>query len=104
MVEHVEKDYFQEEVVSFLKGELDSTIKCAFPIAGSILDILVEYQSNYFFIDLIGYPGMFKDAFSLERYQTIARSGIYCYPLKYSFWKNENEKAKKDLLHFIKST
>lgn len=94
-------DKFQNEVVTALQKEGLEDIKCGYPVAGSILDILVTHHNKNYFIDLIGYPGKFRDAFSLERYKTLGRTGIKSLPLHYSFWKKHKQKAIKELVKLI---
>ena len=94
-------DQFQNEVVKALKKQGLKEIKCGYPVAGSLLDILVTHRGRNYFIDLIGYPGVYREAFSLERYKTLARTGIRTLPLHYSFWKKNKTKAVKELIKFI---
>ena len=94
-------DQFQNEVVKALKKQGLKEIKCGYPVAGSLLDILVTHRGRNYFIDLIGYPGVYREAFSLERYKTLARTGIRTLPLHYSFWKKNKTKAVKELVKFI---
>lgn len=96
-----ERDIFQEEVVNFLHEKGFNNIECGYPVAGSILDILVSNEKENYFIDLIGYPGNFKKAFSLERYKTLARTGIRCFPLHYSLWKRKPYSVQNSLLKFL---
>ena len=91
--EEVEKDDFQVEVVKKLEKKGYKNIKCGYPVGGCLLDIFIEHRSKHFFIDLIGYPGMFKEAFTLERYKTLGRMGIKSIPLTYTNWKSNKTKA-----------
>ena len=95
-------DKFQEEVVSALELKQYDAIKCGYALAGSLLDILVTNKNKNYFIDLIGYPGMFKEAYSLERYKTLARTGVKTLPLHYSFWNSNKTEAIKRIHEFIK--
>jgi hypothetical protein len=63
---------------------------------------LVFHNGKSFFIDLIGYPGRFKEALTLERYKTLARTGVAVLPLHYSYWKKHPKNAAKRLHDFIK--
>ncbi|MGB0915221.1 MAG: DEAD/DEAH box helicase, partial [Crocinitomicaceae bacterium] len=87
-----EKDEFQKEVVLELEKKNFDEIKCGYPVAGSLLDILIVHNNQNYFIDLIGYPGIYREAFSIERYKALGRTGIKCLPLHYSYWK-KNKKA-----------
>jgi len=94
-------DNFQKEVVSALEKHSFLDVQCGYPVAGSLLDILVTKNHENYFIDLIGYPGIFKEAFTLERYKTLARTGIKSLPLHYSFWKKNKEEAIQKMIEFI---
>jgi superfamily I DNA and/or RNA helicase len=99
--EEITTDDFQQDVMNVLNKRNYDEIHLAYPIAGSILDILVSHQGKNYFIDLIGYPGIFKDAFPIERYKTLARTGIKSLPLHYSFWQKDREYSIKKLYDFI---
>ncbi len=99
--EDIELDEFQKEVITELNKKKYESVKCGYPLAGCLLDILVTNKDQNYFIDLIGYPGMFKEAFSLERYKTLARTGIKSMPLHYSYWKKNKSEAIKKLNDFI---
>jgi hypothetical protein len=97
-----EKDRFQQDVVDELSRCGLDEIKCGYPVAGSLLDILITTNGRNYFIDLIGYPGPFREAFSLERYKTLGRTGIKCFPLHYSYWKQNKKAAIERIQRFIK--
>lgn len=97
-------DQFQNDVIKSLNKKGYSTIICGYPVAGSVLDILVVHQNKKYFIDLIGYPGQYMEAFSIERYKTFSRTGIKCFPLHYSFWKKQPTVAFTRLINFIEKT
>lgn len=93
-----EADEFAMEVRKFLQKKSGYQVSYeAMPIAGMVLDILLRHKDQYFFIDLIGYPGDFEAAFHLERYQALSRIGIYSIPLHYSLWNKDQAKAKTKL-------
>ncbi|WP_170853661.1 AAA domain-containing protein [Lishizhenia tianjinensis] len=98
------KDEFQREVQSFIESRKLGQVYTSFPVAGSLLDVLVVKDARSYFIDLIGYPGKFKGAFSLERYQTLKRSGIETFPLRYSYWKQNQKEAKESILTFVEGS
>ncbi|MBS2100920.1 DEAD/DEAH box helicase [Carboxylicivirga linearis] len=100
--DEVTLDQFQQEVVSVLSKKDYDDIKCGYPIAGSLLDILVSKGGNNYFIDLIGYPGIYREAFTFERYKTLARTGIKCLPLHYSYWNKNRKEAVRKLVTVIK--
>lgn len=94
-------DKFQNEVVEALKEKDIINVNCGYPVAGNLLDILIVHKNKNFFIDLIGYPGQFTDAFTIERYKTLGRTGIKCMPLHYSYWKKSKEKAVQRIMDFV---
>ncbi len=100
--EDVNQDIFQKEVVDELAKKGLTNVKCAYPIGGCLLDIFVEHDGHNYFIDLIGYPGQFKEAFTLERYKTLGRMGIKTIPLNYSYWKENRAEMTKKLIRELK--
>lgn len=99
--DQMEVDEFQHDVVAELKKLKLDNIQCGYHLAGSLLDILVTHNDKSYFIDLIGYPGFFKEALSFERYKTFARTGVKTFPLHYSYWTKEKTKAIERLKSFI---
>ncbi len=94
----VEEDEFQQQVVEALQKKGLETIYCGYPLGGCLLDILVINKKGIsYFIDLIGYPGMFKESYTLERYKTLGRMGIRIIPLHYSFWQDDSENITEAL-------
>lgn len=100
--EKTEIDAFQKEVVDKLKAKGYSEVICGYPVAGCLLDILVIHNGENYFIDLIGYPGAFKEAFPFERYKTLGRTGIKSFPIHYSYWRNNPTDVMNRLTRFIK--
>ncbi len=92
--EFVEVDEFQQQVVDALQKIGVKNVYCGYPLGGCLLDILVINKKGIsYFIDLIGYPGIFKESFTLERYKTLGRMGIRIIPLHYSYWKGDSEQV-----------
>lgn len=96
------QDKFQEEITSFLNTIEIKDINCGYPYAGSILDVFFTHNNKNYFIDLIGYPGQFNNAFTTERYKTFARVGINTIPMHYRFWNESKTEAKQKLKQLIK--
>lgn len=94
-------DLYQQEVTDFLSELNIENIQCGYPYAGAILDVFFTHHKKHFFIDLIGYPGKFNNSFSIERYKTFQRAGIYTLPLHYRFWKDNKNEAKALLQKII---
>lgn len=100
--QNTEVDAFQNAVVKKLKTKAYDEIICGYPVAGCLLDILVINNGQHYFIDLIGYPGHYKEAFSFERYKTLGRTGIKSFPIHYSYWKSNPADVMRRLKAFIK--
>jgi len=58
----------------------------AYSIAGLLLDIVATRNGRSCGVDLIGYPGDFEAALSLERYKMFHRAGFRIVPVPYSRW------------------
>jgi len=94
------QDTFQKEITAYLNTISIEEVNCGYPYAGSILDVFFTHNNKNYFIDLIGYPGQFNNAFTTERYKTFARVGINTIPLHYRFW-NENKPQAKHTLKLL---
>ncbi|MGB5980563.1 MAG: ATP-binding protein [Nonlabens sp.] len=90
-----EHDQFQDEVFKTLNKIGCDQVICSYPLAGNLLDILVIHKEQHFFLDLIGYPGMFQEAFSMERYRVLNRVGIQTIPIHWNNWKNKKRAITK---------
>ena len=42
-------------------------------------------------LDLIGFPGRFEDAFSLDRYKMFRRAGLRIFPLAFTEWEKSSD-------------
>lgn len=98
-LEELEDDFVQE-VKSKIENE-ETKVSIAYPIAGLEIDLLVQYKNKTFGIDLIGYPGRFEAAFSLERYKILARAGLKIFALPYTYWKINKEKCLTAVNKFL---
>ena len=84
-------DRFLAEVMADLEGLACRTWP-AYPVAGREIDLIVEREGSTLGIDLIGHPGPFHEAFSLENYRMFQRAGLRLIPLPLSAWhKNRAE-------------
>ncbi|MGJ8660780.1 MAG: AAA domain-containing protein [Bacteroidota bacterium] len=99
----IETDLFQQELYDELSLTYD-TIKCGYPIAGTILDILIIHENKNYFIDLIGYPGQYTAAFTNERYATLHRVGINSLPIHYSIWVKDRKRVLEKIASFVQNT
>ena len=71
----------------------------SYELAGLEIDFVIQKEVKTIGIDLIGFPGRYEDAFSLERYKMFKRAGMRIFPLAYSEW----EKSSKTCLDEIRS-
>ncbi|MCG8462894.1 MAG: Upf1 family helicase, partial [Holophagales bacterium] len=62
----------------------------AYPVAGMVVDLVLERDGRCSGLDLVGYPGEFAGSFELERYRLFNRAGLPLMPLAYSAWKNDS--------------
>ena len=95
------KDIFIDEVVVELQ-KLNFAVWVAYPIAGLKIDIIVQHKNKTFGIDLIGYPGEFKEAFTLERYKMLQRAGLSTFPLPYTYWVSDKENCLAEIMETLK--
>ena len=95
------EDSFVTAVCDYLHKEGCNT-RVGYAIAGIHIDILVTTEKGQFGIDLIGYPGAFTEAFTLERYKILNRVGIEIFPISYLSWKKDKYHVKEKLLFLTK--
>lgn len=93
-------DTFAKEVIQALKQK-DVQIWPGFHLANMTIDLFVHYQGKFAGIDLIGHPGDFEDAFELERYKILYRSGIPVVPIPYTFWQVASEQCISAIGHVL---
>ena len=93
-------DNFVDEITEILNKKGLKTWK-AFPVAGLKIDIIAKINDAIYGIDLIGYPGEFEDAFSLERYKMLQRAGLKTLPLSYSEFISDKEKCIDNLINIL---
>lgn len=94
------KDVFLKEVSALLASwEID--VYPAYSIAGQCIDIVISVNEKTMGIDLIGFPGQYAEAFSLERYKMLNRAGVPTFPLPYTFWVADREKCQQELKNWI---
>ncbi len=86
----VDKDMFLNEVAEVLTSKGLKTWK-GYQIAGLKIDLVFQKNEKTFGIDLIGYPGEFADAFTLERYKILRRAKLPIIPIAYSSWVFQKE-------------
>ncbi len=74
-----------------------------FPVAGFHVDLVVENGGVMLGIDLIGYPGIYSDAFELERYRLFNRAGLSIFPLTYHGWRRDRRACLDALEAWLKT-
>lgn len=99
--EELSHDEFMDEVEGFLR-EKGLEFWTYYHIAGIPIDLLIRSGEQYLGIDLVGYPGIYQDALSVERFKILSRAGVVVFPLAYSFWKFRREECEEELLEFVK--
>ncbi len=95
------EDTFTKEVLSFLGQHGVQEKYIAYPIAGVEVDIVVVVNGKTFCIDLVGFPGAFEEALSIDRWEVLGRVGLQTFMLPYSWWIFEKVKTENDLLAFL---
>ncbi|MCF6366683.1 MAG: AAA domain-containing protein [Bacteroidales bacterium] len=95
------QDKFIEEVTEELHKQGLKTWK-AFPVAGLKIDIIVKIKDTTYGIDLIGYPGEFEGAFTIERYKMLQRAGLKTIPLSYTRWVSDKQNCFFELMKDLK--
>ncbi len=65
----------------------------SFDVAGLEMDFVIQKKGRTLGLDLIGFPGRFEDAFSLERYKMLKRAGMRIFPLAYSEWERSQQEC-----------
>ena len=73
----------------------------SFDVAGMEMDFVIQKKGRTLGIDLIGFPGRFEDAFSLERYKMLKRAGMRIFPLAYSEWGRSQEECLGSIRDFL---
>ncbi len=96
------KDQFQQDIIEVLKKKSINEIYTGYLVAGDVLDILVVYNGQNYFLDLIGFEGKYEKSLGLERYKTLTRTGIKCLPIHYSYWKKNKKNSIQKIVDFIK--
>ncbi|MBN2662090.1 MAG: AAA family ATPase [Bacteroidales bacterium] len=73
------------------------TVWQEYTIAGLNIDLIVKKENKIIGLDLIGYPGQFEAAFTVERYKMLHRAGLDTFPLPYTYWVSDKEACLKEI-------
>ena len=92
---------FLEEVLTIVQSIEPDEILIAFPIAGIEIDIVVIKNNRTYCIDLIGFPGVFEEALSLERWRMLERVGLRIFYLPFSQWHYDKNLCERAILIFL---
>ncbi len=92
-----------QEILAFLEAE-GWLFYMNHYLAGMTIDILFKCKDTYFAIDLIGFPGAEKEAFSMERYKILTRVGVKVFPLSYLTWSFNKNKVVSKLKTIVSQT
>lgn len=96
-------DSFLKDVTHQLK-EWGYEYRIDYRVASVMVDILVvRGKRNAKAIDLIGYPGKFYDAISLDEYMVLSRASVETFPLPYSYWHLSREHCLTELKNFLEA-
>lgn len=96
------KDQFRDDLVEALRQRgLRSWTN--YQIAGERMDLIVGAENRQIGIDLVGYPGELAEAYSLDRYRVLLRSGLCVYPLSFRDWEESQEKCIQQVENTLRS-
>lgn len=98
------KQDIKNEFALDVKKELEIRgfeIHIGFNIAGLNVDIVACKDGHNYGIDLIGFPGMYEEAISMERYKMLTRANLPTFPLAYTYWIADKNKT---IMQFIGNT
>jgi len=95
-----QKDIFAKEVKIELEKQ-NFKVWIGYNVAGLDIDIIFQKEENTYGIDLIGFPGDFQEAFSLDRYKMLNRAGLKIFPLPYTYWQVDKDNCINELKQFL---
>lgn len=102
-LEMLKENASYQEIQAFLKTQEWSYYMNHY-LAGMTIDILFKHKDTYFAIDLIGFPGAEKEAFTMERYKILTRVGVKVFPLSYLTWNFNKHNVISELKTFVSQT
>ena len=95
-----ERDRFLKEVTQSIE-ELQFPYWVNYSIAGLHVDLVFKANNTIYGINLIGYPGLYVDALSMNDYKILKRAGVNTFPLPYTYWKFDKEKCVEEIKQFV---
>ncbi|NQZ44659.1 MAG: hypothetical protein HRT65_10140 [Flavobacteriaceae bacterium] len=99
----LERDFFLKQIQTHLPKEAIVQFWEGYRIADITLDLLIQTEKGYYAIDLIGYPGDFVHALSVERIRILNRAQIKVFPLSFADWYFDQEGVLTQLRSFLYS-
>tara|TARA_B100000809_G_C15127884_1_gene527060 strand:+ start:498 stop:3266 length:2769 start_codon:yes stop_codon:yes gene_type:complete len=90
------KDLFCKEIIEYINS-LKVNTKIAYSTAGITIDLVAILETKVIGFDLLGYPGPFEKAISLNKYKILQRAKIKLIPITYSAWTFKNEDTKNTI-------
>lgn len=87
------KDIFCNEILAYINS-LKINTKIAYSTAGISIDLVAILADKIIGFDLLGYPGPFENAISLNKYKILQRANIKLIPIAYSAWTYQNKICK----------
>ena len=94
-------DTFLIEIITLLKSWNIQHYWKGYHLAGTLIELLIKKNMHYIAIDLIGYPGMFSEAYGTERYRVLHRAGINTFPIAYSDWCFDRATVEEQLKTYL---
>ncbi|MDT0538432.1 AAA domain-containing protein [Croceitalea sp. P059] len=96
-------DVFLKQVQASLPKVAYDKIWEGYKIADITLDLLLRTKSGYYAIDLIGYPGDFVHALSVERIRILNRAQIKIFPVSFVDWYFDQVTVLANIAAFLKT-
>ncbi|WP_422082826.1 AAA domain-containing protein [Ulvibacterium sp.] len=94
-------DTFLEEVKQSLPQSVFENYWENYKIADTTLDLLFKINDQYLGVDLIGYPGAYEHALSIERIRILRRANVQVFPISFADWYFEKETVLLRLKSFL---
>ncbi len=97
------RDVFLKKVQASLPKGAYEKLWEGYKIADITLDLLLQTKSGYYAIDLIGYPGDFVHALSVERIRILNRAQIKVFPVSFADWYFDQDTVLGHITAFLKA-
>ena len=97
------KNDYKDEMLLEVKSMLEEDgFECwpEYCVVGMEIDLIFKRGDNFFGVDLIGYPGNFQDALTIEDHKILARASVAAFPLPFTYWKFDQKACYEELMIF----